>query len=162
MCIVAVYTHSGIVDVGGCDCHSGDRNRNQAIDGHQNTRCPSSTLFSPCTSTHCMLPCRQTLYTRGVVVVMVLITSKAMSIFYETFVTIQLRHEVRDGILLIVTPMVLFFVVPFRASTLRCADATKCVCVMSRVMCGQKKLQLNSTKFLVTCVRLSHQKIKLL
>ena len=75
-----------------------------------------------------MLPCRQTLDTHGVVVVMVLITSKAMSIFYETFVTIQLRHEVRDGILLIVTPMVLFFVVRFRASTLRCADVTKCVC----------------------------------
>ena len=108
-----------------------------------------------------MLPCRQTLETHGVVVVMVLITSKAKSIFYETFVTIQLRHEVRDGILLIVTPMVLFFVVRFRPSTLRCADATKCVCdVQGHVW--TEKLQLNSTKFLVTCVRLSHQKIKLL
>ena len=27
MCIVAVFTLSGIVDVGGCGCHSGDRNR---------------------------------------------------------------------------------------------------------------------------------------
>ena len=34
----------------------------------------------------------------------------------------------RDGTLLIVTPMVLFFVVRFRASTLRCADVMKCVC----------------------------------